>query len=426
MNIREELRRDLDGRRTEVELPDLTGTKTLRRIRVKRFGVVMSALALGVVLVGTGFVVFRSLGLSEQEQLVDPAPGPTGDWSLIEPAPLDPSGHLPQRSFWTGESLLVINGGHNSKSMQGAVYEPSQATWQPIADSPLGRRDGYSAVWTGQQLIVWGGAGEGGGLNDGATYDPETDEWRMLSDSPLSARSGHSAVWTGTRMVVQGGSPGSGLLADGAVYDPVRDSWTLTAPAPDGGRYDAMAVWTGSQMAIWGGAGSKGLSSDGLLYDPNSDTWSRMNHSPLAGRVEAAGLWTGREFIIWGGSSLSDGNRPTFSDGAAYNPSHDSWRLVSSSPLGPRQQLSSVWAGTEAFFWGGTSDANFETYGELLEDGAVYDPERDSWSLLPKSPLEARYRPSAVWTGRDVIVWGGCCVDHFDVDNFLDGATLTP
>lgn len=427
MNTKEELRRDLDNRKSEVQLPDLASPKTLKRIRVRRFRVVATGLALTLALFGAGFAAFRSLGSSEREQPADPTPGPSGDWSLIDPAPLGSHGHASQHAFWTGESLLVIDGGHNpsSKVMRGAMYDPSRSSWRPIADPPLGRRNGYSTVWTGEQLVVWGGSGEGGVLNDGATYDPETDRWGMLPDSPLSARSGHSAVWTGTQMIVQGGSPGSGLLDDGAAYDPAEDSWTLTAPAPDGGRYDAATVWTGAQMAIWGGVGTKGMPSDGLSYDPRSDSWTRMSNSPLAGRVEAAGMWTGQEFIVWGGSSLARED-PTFSDGAAYDPSNDSWRLLSPSPLGPRQRHSFVWTGTQAFFWGGTSDEVFEGFGRPLENGAVYDPEQDSWSMLPKSPLEGRSLSSAVWTGRDVIVWGGCCVDHFDVDNFLDGATFTP
>jgi len=33
-----------------------------------------------------------------------------------------------------------------------------ERTWQPIDDSPLSRRPGRTAVWTGAEMLIWGGA----------------------------------------------------------------------------------------------------------------------------------------------------------------------------------------------------------------------------------------------------------------------------
>src|SRR5437773_5961083 len=84
------------------------------------------------------------------------------------------------------------------------------------------------------------------------------DTWAASSttDAP-SGRSGHTAVWTGREMIVWGGSPNDGntVLNTGARYNPATDSWTPTsitnAPA---GRYYHTAVWTGSEMIVWGGS----------------------------------------------------------------------------------------------------------------------------------------------------------------------------
>jgi hypothetical protein len=66
-------------------------------------------------------------------------------------------------------------------------------------------------VWTGTEMIVWGGITFDGGLNgdalgDGARYDPSTDTWRTMSTigSP-TARFRAGAVWTGIELLIWGG-----------------------------------------------------------------------------------------------------------------------------------------------------------------------------------------------------------------------------
>ena len=99
---------------------------------------------------------------------------------------------------------------------------------------------------------------------------------RMIPGQPLAsrmcleARSGHQAVWTGTEMIVWGGVNGIGSLSTGGRYNPSTDSWaaTSTANAPTAG---GTAVWTGSEMIIWG-AGN--YLNTGGRYNPGTDTWT--------------------------------------------------------------------------------------------------------------------------------------------------------
>ena len=71
-----------------------------------------------------------------------------------------------------------------------------------------------------------------------------------------SARTHHSAVWTGSEMIIWGGRGGDLFWSTGGRYDPLIDSWTATGftNAPSA-RYHHTAVWTGSEMIIWGGYG---------------------------------------------------------------------------------------------------------------------------------------------------------------------------
>src|SRR5262249_36712954 len=70
------------------------------------------------------------------------------------------------------------------------------------------------------------------------------------------ARQGHTAVWTGTEMIVWGGVSVTTWENTGGRYNPSTDSWTATntSDAPQG-RVDHTAVWTGTEMIVWGGSG---------------------------------------------------------------------------------------------------------------------------------------------------------------------------
>ncbi len=133
------------------------------------------------------------------------------------------------------------------------------------------------------------------------------DTWTPTStaDAP-SARAGHTAVWTGSEMIVWGGGAPSGYFNTGGRYDPSTDSWTATstANAPDA-RAGHTAVWTGSEMIIWGGYSSSDLNTGGR-YNPSTDTWTATttSNAPSARELHTA-VWTGSEMILWGGNTGS-------------------------------------------------------------------------------------------------------------------------
>ena len=103
-------------------------------------------------------------------------------------------------------------------------------------------------------MIVWGGYGNISDLNTGGRYNPSTDSWAPTSTTNApGARSSHTGVWTGTEMIVWGGVNQFDLNTGGR-YDPGTDTWvsTSTDNAPDR-RSSHSAVWTGNEMIVWGG-----------------------------------------------------------------------------------------------------------------------------------------------------------------------------
>jgi hypothetical protein len=113
----------------------------------------------------------------------------------------------------------------------------------------------HTAVWTGTEMIVWGGSGFPGPVNTGGRYDPSTDSWTATSTTGAPAgRIVHTAVWTGTEMIVWGGQNPSNDFNTGGRYNPGTDRWTTTSTASaPAARHTHTAVWTGSEMIVWGG-----------------------------------------------------------------------------------------------------------------------------------------------------------------------------
>ena len=323
------------------------------------------------------------------------------------------SGAILPRSVLALGLAAVVAAGCGSPSR--SVREPGQGRWRPMAAAPLSGRFLPAAAWTSREVLVWGGAEcqgacAGQGIRphaDGAAYDPRTDTWRSLPPSPLSARSGSLAVWSGKELIVWGGMVGDRFLEDGAAFDPDGNRWRSLAPSPLAGRFGAPpgtvaqvpGVWTGKEMLVWGqGAGVEDMEGDlpaGASYDPAADRWRVLAPGPLVPRI-AVPVWTGQEMLVWGGQS----GRRYFDDGAAYDPASDSWRTLPPSPMAARFTFA-VWSGGQMLVWGGESSER------ACDDGAAYEPGTDRWRALPPSPMNERRGFAMVWTGEEIVVWGG-------------------
>ena len=161
----------------------------------------------------------------------------------------------------------------------------------------------HTAVWSGSEMIIWGGYGDGTGLNTGGRYDPTTDSWTAISTaSAPAARQTQAGVWTGSEMIVWGGFT-SNYSNTGGRYNPVTDSWTATSTtnAPAARGYHT-AVWTGSEMIIWGGYNGTTYLNTGGRYNPSTDSWTATSttNAPDA-RQQHTAVWSGSEMIVWGG-----------------------------------------------------------------------------------------------------------------------------
>jgi hypothetical protein len=327
-----------------------------------------------------------------------------------------------QTAVWTGTEMIVW-GGHSQVNTffgTGGRYNPATDTWSLTSTGSGAPSAGHnSAVWTGREMIVWGGAdADGHPFGTGGAYDPSSDRWRAIStgSGAPSPRSGHTVVWSGSEMIVWGGSApdGPGEVNSGARYNPVTDAWTPTSTGQNvpAARAAHTAIWTGSEMIVWGGETGGFAINTGGRYDPATDSWSSTSTGPNVPqpRSSYSAVWTGADMIVWGGVGANVG-----SSGGRYNASTDSWLPTSTGPNvpDPREFHTAVWTGSEMIVWGGESVSS----GALFGTGGLYDPATDAWKKTSTAGAPpGRYLHSAVWTGAEMIVWGG---------EYLGGATST-
>ena len=70
-------------------------------------------------------------------------------------------------------------------------------TWTPttLTNAPTARII-HTAVWTGSEMIVWGGLMAARHLNTGGRYNPSTDSWTATSttNAPDCPRPAHGSV----------------------------------------------------------------------------------------------------------------------------------------------------------------------------------------------------------------------------------------
>lgn len=231
---------------------------------------------------------------------------------------------------------------------------------------PLEVRHSAALVWTGEEIVVWGGELEGPNVGvpdlgwreyaDGAAFDPRSATWRTMAPAPLPAIGEFPiGVWTGTHVVI---ATDRSLAA----WDPATDTWTALPDLPA----DAVAMaWTGDEVVVVG---------PNVAVDIEGRTMRALPEPPgpiTRGRA----FWTGTEVLVFG-ATQPIGSLQGEAAGYAYDPGRDRWRVIPPSGL-DAQAIDSAWTGRELVA------ANYDL------EAAAYDPQADEWRRLPDAPARA-------------------------------------
>ncbi len=342
---------------------------------------------------------------------------PKTGWRAIATPPSGFVGRARHTAVWTGEEMIVFGGGGGFAPTpvraDGAAYTPSTDSWSLLPAEPTATgRWQHTAVWTGSEMIVWGGARASGNRADGAAFDPVAKTWRALAAAPLSARNRHGAVWSTTtnQMLVWGGSVCDGYCSDGAAFDPKTNSWASLPAAPIAGRKGAVVAWLDDAMIIWGGESPSGWLVDGARYDPASRVWTKLPTPPVTFKNRDYPGWAvggGSLYLVHGFDYVSMKAR---ADAARYSPT-SGWTLLPTleeTVVSPPARLAwHAFFSDRLFVWSGAvPDADGAPL--MAPGGAIYDSVGDAWSPLDSTGApSSRMGASVVWTGAAALVWGG-------------------
>jgi len=311
--------------------------------------------------------------------------------------------------------------------------EPAPEGWRRGAPGTLRHRDFAAQVWTGTELVVWGGDPDG---DSGAAYDPGADRWRAIAPAPIPARCEPAAAWTGREVLVWGRScrltpgPSPGHPTAGAAYDPAADRWRVLPIGPITAGSPTMSVWTGAEWIIANPVGPA------AALEPTGGRWRTLAAVPRP-YTFIVGHWTGREVVVLGVDVLEKGPSTvgaTFSHwAAALDPAVNRWRTLPQPPL--ELGATAVWDGRRLIAW----DQNLHTvaldpygdtgwkslpdvpvtfadctpqgarmgdtvFAEQCGQGAIFRSATGKWERIPH-PQSLAEPP--VWTGQDALFWVG-------------------
>lgn len=178
---------------------------------------------------------------------------------------------------------------------------PDPALTQPgfhdLAAFPLSPRFSHAIVWTGTQLLVWGGQWEDGRMpsgrlvGDGAALDLAANSWAKVAASPFP----HGlyqpvGAWDGTEAIIVGtdcdsvvplttdGSPPPCSAAAALAWNPAEDRWRkLPVPPVPLDRFYQQPIM-GNSATVNGAGVAVFATSDGgaMVWDRTTQTWSTV------------------------------------------------------------------------------------------------------------------------------------------------------
>lgn len=339
----------------------------------------------------------------------------TDAWQVITDAPVDPLRLLSRESaiaIWTGTEVLVWT--HLARELtfdaQGRStflelrYQPDTDSWtsteQPLATTNAANfsfdRSNTPHVWTGQELIVWGGivrrikSGPDRYRDDGVLYNPTTRQAEMIEPTGLP------------------------------VYPSKREDFAMVFSDTD-----ELIIWAGWYKPTENIADNVFLDT-GFRYSLPQKQWRGM--SAVDAPVAQAGPVAVYRTLDSGGFMLTTAGYPGPDDRLGYKehtvslyyPATDTWAAEPFSiPDQPYADASNL------FF----KDYALTGNGDLImwsgERSAVYGS-GFQWSVLPQPPKPVTKRIDAMstWTGEEFLVWGGRSVPCTSPCGLHDGIRL--
>jgi hypothetical protein len=295
--------------------------------------------------------------------IYDPA---TDSWSLIAVDAATPSARELASVVYTGSQLLVFGGRSGATYLQsGALYDPLNDTWSAIANGGAPRAAPALGV-SGSELLIWGGLTTGGVAGPSPErYAVSSDDWR-LADAQNGPNPLYGSSWAfGADSFFVYGGQDNGQRQDAAYrYDLAADAWQ-TLPRGPPGRWFAFSAFDGSAFYVWGGRDVSTVKDDGSAF---SEKWTPMTRMGVPSPRCAPPRQGGWAFALAAGDIAFLGGQDAvgniFTDGGRFR-LNGGWTPIPSWPSGEDHDYGvAVFSGKEVLLWGGVDGSSPTRTGE--------------------------------------------------------------
>lgn len=391
----------------------------------------------------------------------------TLDLHQVSASSPDQHGSTWQRVLLVAAAVVLVGAGVLVLTRRGddrtVVDDPAPATgWQRTAQSPLSPRNEAQGVWTGSEVVVFGGntqpacpvcdyASYAETLHDGAAYNPATDTWRSIAPLP------DEASYVGQAIAVDGDVVYYSLFDPDVTastqtyrlwhYDVAADVWS-ELPSPPPTPFAARIVAHGGDVLMYSGSDESASTPEpDQLLDLETATWSTLPDDPFDPSYDRQYVDVEGSLVLFAQSlawAADSANIPRIMT-ASFDDATQTWtRLADGEQLtapffadGPlaMSPLGGAANGGEVNGWsryvpnGGSFDLSTNTWQPLPGDvpenaigaigvttsffggtsGSVLDVASGTWIAIPTMPagLDQQFGQTVVAAGHDLFTFGG-------------------
>lgn len=284
-----------------------------------------------------------------------------------------------------------------SAGATGALAATPKTHWHTMAASPLSTREYATSVWTGKEVLVFGGdrypcapnakcvAPTDPPLADGAAYDPATNSWRRIAPAPLPVpRASAARVGQTVYALID---PDYNLKTFAAqhqtfaAYSVAKNSWTVL-PRPDAGTANLVLAAVGDRVVAYRSPKETAQDRD-FVWDAAKKAWRALPADPT-------GPFDGRVLTGVDGDAVVIGTKPDVPAAAGNSERVIASRLDLGAKRWTHLRAADV-AADAPQWWSAAGLAVNATPGRTVDGrlrlGGILDPSgRGRWTRLPAQP----------------------------------------
>ncbi len=372
-------------------------------------------------------------------------------WTKLNPPTSPAARYNATMAFNSSNGLMILFGGSGNGGLLNDTWEfdakDNANTWieMTLSNPPPARYGaGMSFNDSSGQIILFGGSGNSGDLNDTWSLGIPSNAvlfWTNMNPSsspPTRFSPAFAFDPCSGKIIMFGGINYSGgtYFNDTWAYDVVNNAWTeLIPPMPLPSARDSARMQfdpSSGQIILFSGHGAGGYLDDTWAYDSTNNTWTEVTPtlSPSArnGGAMAYDPSSGRLILFGGYDGTND-----LADMWGYDSSAITWTQITpiNSPSA-RDTTAMAFdpASGQIILFGGY----IRTSGQLLNDtwGCVYDHTANTYTwtnLNPSNPPSPRYGVYAFKfdpaSGQIILFGGGDIISTFNDTWAYEGSANT-